>query len=205
MIRINLQGQPRPKKGRRGGPPLEGSVQIIFLLVAAGLGLGFLVVHYGLLQKELNGELERVQKFRSNIAQLQKTQGEVEQFKRQRELLKQRISVIEALQRNRTGAQELLDAVANTVNRVNALWMTSITQKGNSLDIQGTADSMSAVADFITQLKRSGYFDKVEIKETKQDERHPNATTFIFTLTADFVLPGQSTATPGAAAKTGKS
>ena len=30
----------------------------------------------------------------------------------------------------------------------------------------GTAGSINAVANFITQLKHSGYFDQVEIKES---------------------------------------
>ena len=35
----------------------------------------------------------------------------------------------------------------------------------------GTAGSINAVANFITQLKHSGYFDQVEIKESAQDDQ----------------------------------
>jgi type IV pilus assembly protein PilN len=208
MIRINLLGQPRPKKARRaGGAPMEGSLQVIFLIVALVLGLGGLFVHYGMLNKQLKDEQKEVTRLNGERARLTQIKAEVDQREREKSALKQRIAVIEELQRNRTGAQELLDALANTVNRVEALWMTSMTRKGNSLTMDGAADSLNAVANFITQLKRSGYFDKVEIKESKQDERRTAITTFLFTLTADFALSGQNP--PGqpapAGAKAGKS
>ena len=92
----------------------------------------------------------------------------MDRFESQKAVLQQRIDVIETLQRNRTGGQELLQMVANTVVRVDSLWLTSLERKGDSLDIQGEAGSINAVANFITQLKRSGYFDKVEIKEAQE-------------------------------------
>ena len=58
--------------------------------------------------------------------------------------------------------------VANTVVRVDALWLTSLERTGDNLKISGEAGSINAVANFITQLKRSGYFDKVEIKRRKK-------------------------------------
>ena len=104
-------------------------------------------------------------------------------------MLQQRINVIEELQRNRTGGQELLDALANTVSRTDTLWLTSLERKGDGLTLLGTAGSINAVANFITQLKHSGYFDQVEIKESAQDDKDVTVQTFNFTLTAQFALP----------------
>ncbi len=96
----------------------------------------------------------------------------MDEFERQKAVLQQRINVIEQLQRNRTGGQELLDALANTVTRTDTLWLTSLDRKGDGLTIVGTAGSINAVANFITQLKHSGYFDQVEIKESTQDTKN---------------------------------
>ena len=121
---------------------------------------------------------------------------QVDAFEKQKELLQQRISVIEALQRNRSGGQELLDAVANTVSRTETVWLTSLARKGNSLTLNGTAGSINAVAEYITQLRRSGYFSTVEIKETHQND-NPDVQLFEFTVTADFAPPAANqTATP---------
>jgi Tfp pilus assembly protein PilN len=198
MIRINLLGQPRPKARRRPGPA-EGGVQIIFGLVAVGLAVAFLFVHWGLYRNELNSVNLEISKLQDQKNSLLGVKAEIEQLQREKAARQQRVDVIKQLQRNRTGAQELLDAVANTVTRVDALWMTSLTRKGNDLTMEGSADSIAAVANFITQLKRNGYFDKIEISESRQDERRLNVTTFLFKLTASFALPqGKAPATaPG--------
>jgi Tfp pilus assembly protein PilN len=188
MIRINLLGQPRPKARRRPGP-VEGGLQLVFFLVAVGLSAVALFVHWGVLKSDLNSIQKDISRLQSDRTRLQAVKAQVEQLQREKAARQQRVDVIKQLQRNRTGGQELLDAVANTVVRVDALWMTSLTRKGNDLTMEGSADSIASVANFITQLKRSGYFDKIEISESRQDERRQNVTTFVFKLTATLTLP----------------
>ena len=105
------------------------------------------------------------------------------------------MQTIEQLQRDRTGGQELLDEIANTVSRTENLWLTTMTRKGNTLAIEGSSASINSVANFITALKRSGYFQKVEIKESKQDEKATGIQTFTFQLSAEIsppqLAPGQ--------------
>ena len=169
MIRINLLGQSRPKATKQT-VPLEATMQIIFLAVALGLAAIVLSVTYFQQKRELDATNARISALRAEKQSLQQVKQDVERFESQKAVLEQRISVIETLQKNRTGGQELLETVANTVVRVDALWLTSIERKGDSLDITGEAGSINAVANFITQLRRSGYFDKIEIKEAKEDD-----------------------------------
>ena len=183
---------------------MAGTLQAIFLVVAIVAGAAFLLVHYNIQKRDLSRYRDDISKLTAERARLQGIKAEVDRRQQEKAALKQRIDVIEQLQRNRSGGQELLDALANTVNRVDALWMNGLKRTGNSLQMDGAADSLNAVASFITELKRSGYFDKVEIKETKQDEKRPNTTTFIFTLMADFTLPSQAEAAQPAAAKAAK-
>src|SRR5262249_7026848 len=131
-------------------------------------------------------------------ARLENLKAQVDEFSKEKTVLEQRIGVIEQLQRNRVSAQVLLDAMANTVSRTDTLWLTSLSRKDQSLTIVGTAGSINAVDNFITQLKHSGYFDQVEIKESTQDQNKASVDTFSFTLTAQFSLPqGQQPDTPG--------
>ena len=71
-------------------------------------------------------------------------------------------------------------------------------RKGDALTINGSAGSINAVANYITQLKRSGYFQTVEIQESHQDDSSKTIEVFVFSLTAQFGLP-QSAAAPAAA------
>ncbi|HSZ20404.1 MAG TPA: PilN domain-containing protein [Candidatus Acidoferrum sp.] len=196
MIRINLLGRVRPK-ATRTSVPLEATLQYVLLAIAVVVSGGALYGHYLLLDRENTKILAHIQKQMGEKARLEQLKQQVDNFEKQRAVLQQRISVIEELQRNRTGGQELFEAIANTVSRTDTLWLTSVERKGDGLTINGSAGSINAVANYITQLKRSGYFQTVEILESHQDESSKTIEVFIFSLTAQFGLP-QTAAAPAA-------
>lgn len=198
MIRINLLGRARPKAARKA-VPLEATLQVVFLLASLIVGFGLLYIHYWQMDKEDRGVLSHIATQNREKARLEQLKQQVDNFEKQKVVLQQRIAIIEQLQRNRTGGQELLDAIANTVSRTDTLWLSSVDRKGDALTINGSAGSINAVANFITQLKRSGYFQQVEIKESHQDEANKAVQIFVFSLTTQFALPG-STSSPAAAA-----
>ena len=183
MIRINLLGQTRPKAAKKS-VPLEATVQVIFLIAAIGFAAVVLGITYFQQKRQLDETNARISALRQEKASLEQIKSEVEQFEREKAILQQRIDVIETLQRNRTGGQELLQMVANTVVRVDSLWLTTLERKQDALNMEGEAGSINAVANFITQLKRSGYFDKVEITEAKEDDLVKTTQTFNFKMTA---------------------
>jgi type IV pilus assembly protein PilN len=189
MIRINLLGRARPKAVRQA-VPLEATLQIVFLAAALAISFGFLYIHYLQMDKEDKQVLAHIQKQKGEKARLEQLKQQVENFEKEKAVLQQRIAVIEELQRNRIGGQQLLDAIANTVSRTDTLWLTSVDRKGDSLSINGSAGSIDAVANYITQLKRSGYFQQVEIKESHQDTTNKAVQIFLFSLTAQFAPPG---------------
>src|SRR5712692_3638959 len=195
MIRINLLGRARPKAPRRA-VPLEATLQLLLFVLSLLFAIGVLGYHWYQMKSDLKQKDEQIANLRSEKGRLEGLKQQVEAFDKQKSVLQQRINVIEELQRNRTGGQELLDLVATTVTRTDALWLTSMTRKGNTLTFEGSAASINAVANFITQLKRSGYFQKVEIKESHQDDKNTAVQTFVFSLSADFALPQSRPATP---------
>jgi Tfp pilus assembly protein PilN len=188
MIRINLLGRTRPK-AVRSAVPLEATLQVVFLMASLVLAFGLLYIHYWQMDKEDKALQMHIQMQMGEKARLEQLKQQVDNFEKQKAVLTQRISVIEELQRNRTGGQELMDAIANTVNRADTVWLTSVDRKADALTINGSAGSINAIANYITQLKRSGYFQQVEIKESHQDESSKTVQLFIFTLTAQFGLP----------------
>jgi Tfp pilus assembly protein PilN len=194
MIRINLLGRARPK-AQRQAVPLEATLQVVFFLAAMVVALGVLYYNWHSTNDQITEVRLHIQKQSGEKARLEKLKMQVDEFERQKGVLQQRINIIEQLQRNRTGGQELLNALADTVTRTDTLWLTSLNRQGNGLTIVGTAGSINAVANFITQLKHSGYFDQIEIKESTQDTKNSDIQTFAFTLTAQFALPQDRSAT----------
>ncbi|PYU20791.1 MAG: hypothetical protein DMG30_19930 [Acidobacteria bacterium] len=195
MIRINLLGRARPKAARQA-VPLEATLQVVFFAAALLVAFGVLYYNWHSTNQQIIEVRLHIQKQTGEKARLEQLKAQVDEFERQRAVLQQRINIIEALQRNRTGGQELLDALANTVVRTDTLWLTSFTRTGNGLTIIGTAGSINAVANFITQLEHSGYFNQIEIKESAQDTKNTAIQTFTFTLTAQFSLPQDKSAAP---------
>src|SRR5580658_10323177 len=184
MIRINLLGQVRPKATKQS-VPLESTLQILLGVAALAIALIVLSVTYYSQKKQLDDTNRHIADLKTEKANLQQIKLEVDRFEAQKA----------ALQTHRTGAQELLQMVANTVVRVDQLWLTTLERKGDSLNIAGEAGSVNSIANFITQLKRSGYFDKIEIQEAKEDDVAKSVTTYGFTMTAAIAQP--AAASPG--------
>ena len=197
MIRINLLGQTRPRAARR---PVDTGAAIPVVFIGAGAAVGVLVLFllYLSWQKQLNEENTRIKQLQAQKADLEQVKQQVDTFEAQKKILTQRVNTIEQLQRDRTGAQELLDEIASTVSRTENLWLVSMTRKGSSLSMEGAAASVNSVANFITALKRSGYFQKVEIKETKQDDKTAGVQTFVFQMTAEISPPQLAPVAPRA-------
>jgi type IV pilus assembly protein PilN len=184
-----------------------GALPAVFIGAGIAVGLVVLGFFYYTWQKQLTEENNKIKALTAQKTDLEQTKLQVEAFEKQKAVLQQRVSTIEQLQRDRTGGQELLDMVANTVSRTENLWLTDMSRKGKDLSMEGSSASINAVANFITALKRSGYFQKVEIKETKQDTVNTAVVTYTFQISAEISPPQPvqarpaSTPTPASAAK----
>jgi len=190
MIRINLLGQKPPKKPSRA--VAAGMTMTLVLLVGSlVLAGGVLWFFYNDKEKQIQATQLEVNDLNRAIDSLKQTKAQVEAMKAQKLVLDAQYLVLDQLSKNRTGGQELMESLAGTVVRTDAVWLTAMEKKGGTLMLEGTAGSINAVANFITELKRSGKFGKVEISESRQDERTPAVATFLFKLSAEFT-PAQS-------------
>lgn len=199
MIRINLLGRPRPRVKRR--VPIAGTLQLALFLIPIVLAVVALGYHYSLISSELNDyerEIAQQQIIKQRLAQLEK---EIREFQQKQEALQRRINVIEELRQGQKGPVALLDAIGETVNRTETLWLTKLEEKGTNITLEGMAGSINAVANFITELRASGYFRNIEIKEAVQSTESPGVENYKFSLSCDFVLPQtqQPTTSPGGA------
>lgn len=195
MIRINLLGQKPPKKPSRAVP---AGMAVTLMLLAGSLAVagGFLWIVWNDKEKQIHSTQTEVNNLKQQIASLQVVKIKVEDLNSQKQVLDRQYQVLDQLSQNRRGGQELLESLAGTVVRTDAVWLTAMEKKGTTLTLEGTAGSVNAVANFITEMKRSGQFGKVEISESRQDERNPAVATFLFKLTAEFVPPQSKPAAP---------
>jgi len=186
MIRINLLGIPKTKRGKRAAAavsvPSEGPspvfLGLIMLLATVGV-LGYLYLHVNHehedLQRDLQAAIVENQRLSEVKAENERLKKEAEQFNR-------RVQVIKQLEAGRTGPVDFLNQVANTINNTDAVWLQAMTDDGRSVDFTGMALSPNAVADLMVNLQKTGLFKSVEIKETSQDSSVKEMQAFKFEL-----------------------
>jgi Tfp pilus assembly protein PilN len=188
MIKINLLGTPSSKHGKGAAMPVmptEGTsplFAILIVLVAAGLLNGAWYWRLDKRGKEIQQQIAQADMEQKRLAQVKVAFLEKQ---RQADLYKRRVDVIDQLRAAQKGPAELLTSLGDTVNSTEAVWLSRMNDTGNSIDLTGTALSANAVANLITNLKKTGQFKSVEIKETTQDASYHDFQAFNFTLTCE--------------------
>jgi len=192
MIRINLLGVPRKTKGKRAAStvtvPGEGSSTVVLaLFVVAGLVVA-VALSYLWVKKEterLNIEYARAE---AENHRLSDVKAKDEASKRKADQFERRVKVIDELKEAQKGPVNMLNLVADTVNRTDAVWLEAMTSDGKAINFTGMALSADAVADLMANLRKTNAFKTVEIKETSQDPQIKELQAFKFELICEIAL-----------------
>ena len=188
MIRINLLAVSKTKNKRASvdvsipGQGMNATVKIlVVLLVTAAVNLGY---WYELNREKVRIADEMTQAERKN-RELAAVKSRYLEREKQMQSYKRRVDVIDQLRGAQFGPVNLMASLGDTVNRTEAVWLSTMKDNGNNIDIEGMALSQDAVANLISNLQRSGFFKSVEIKESYQDERAKELQAFFFTLVCE--------------------
>jgi Tfp pilus assembly protein PilN len=195
MIKINLLGVPKPKRGKRSGgaaPEMGGGggEGMNPLLVMAVLGLATLGGVWFLYNMESKRAAEianaKATAERENRA-LSEVKATFERKQREAENYRRRVEVIDQLRAAQAGPVSLLTLVGDTVNATDAVWLGKLTDESGNIRIEGTALNVHAIANLMNNLQKTGYFKSVEMTESIQDD-HPIAESiqsFNFMITCE--------------------
>jgi len=194
MIRINLLGKAKQKSKRSamatsavefesvGSPNSSNALAAIIVLAITGGSIWWY-------QNQLNNQALDIKKqmdaAQREAQQLAQTKARFEQRQAVRDEYENRVKIIDSLRANQSGPVELLTMVSATVNNTDEVWLVSMNDAGNSVNVDGTALSSNAVANLMTNLMKTGYFKTVEIKEAYQDEGEKKLQAFNFSLTCE--------------------
>lgn len=103
------------------------------------------------------------------IADLNKKIGDLEKFKKDKKELEQKIGVIATLEENRLTPLKTLDNLAMLVPPKD-IWLVRLTQKGNSLNIEGMGRDNIAVANFMKSIEQFEPVQSVDLVSSKKTE-----------------------------------
>lgn len=189
MIRINLLGI--PKKTTRGGRRAstvaatgggEGSSTVILGLIFAGALVVLIGLAHVWVQREHDVLEKNLQKAVLENQRLADVKAKYEASKKKADMYERRVKVIDELKSAQSGPVDLLNLVADTINSTDAVWLETMTNDGKTLNFTGMALSPNSVADLMANLRKTGAFKTVEIKETAQDNAVKEVQAFKFEL-----------------------
>jgi type IV pilus assembly protein PilN len=160
MIHINLLPVRAAKKREFGRQQL-----ILFGLILVGALLG----NYTWWKAEkdgLNALDQRIASTRTEIAQLEKTIGEVKSITQDKKSLEDKLKILDALKKGRTGPVKVMDELATIIP--NKAWITDYTEQNGNVVMHGFAVTYEDLSAFAQRLKTSKFFANVTIKKASQ-------------------------------------
>jgi type IV pilus assembly protein PilN len=207
MIRINLYpGGQRQKRGKRAAAPevsqggsLAGLL-LVLVVVAAVAAAGNLWYYRQLMAETARLEIEK-QKMDMDYVRLSQVKARYLEREKQKELYKRRVDVIDQLRSNQAGPVKLLSMLSGTVNHTDEVWLTTMTDDGANIHLNGVALSVHGVANLMRNLQDSGFFKSVDIRTSYQDEGVQDMQAFNFELICQKQPPAGPPAQAGSAPK----
>ena len=160
MIFINLLPVRAAKKREFGKQQL---VLFVLLLVLAGIGNYFV---YNRFESELRSLDKQIVDTRAEIAQLEKTIGEVKSIKEDKKALEDKLKILDTLKKGRTGPVKVLDELATIIPQ--KVWIVDFSEQNGAVSMNGAAASYEDLSNFSKKLKVSTHFSNITIKTARQ-------------------------------------
>ena len=176
MIKINLLPVRAAKKREFGRQQI---VLFGLVLVLAGIGNYF---WYNRVDSELTQLDQQIARTRAEIAQLEKTIGEVKSIKEDKKALEDKLKILDTLKKGRTGPVKVMDELSNIIPA--RVWLDDYTEVGGAVTMTGQAQSYEDLSAFSKKLKASTHFTNITIKKASQ--RSDGTVDWSITCTASY-------------------
>lgn len=163
MIRINLL--PYREKQKQAGLKKQ-------VLILSGSFLAFilvLVVIHFYMSFSISGLEKTIQEKEETLTRLNKIVGEVETFKKDKNSLEKKLSIIARLEENRLSEVRYLDDL-NLAVPSRDVWLDRLTQKETELQLEGVARNNMVLSRFMRNLENMSFLQTVDLISSKQKE-----------------------------------
>ena len=176
MIRINLL----PVRAARKKENIRRQVSIFFLTVFFGICvMAYLAFN---LTRNISGMKDDIEVAQKELAELEVINRQIRELRDKLATLEAKMDVIQTLESNRTGAVRVMDLLTTLVIR-QKMWLSSLTETGGRMILQGMAVDNKTVADFMTRLQQSPFFDQVVLVSSRLTPMGPDNKFMAFNIT----------------------
>jgi type IV pilus assembly protein PilN len=143
-----------------------------------------------ILDTRIENQQARNAYLKSNIAELNLKIKEIEELKRQKAALVDRMSVIQSLQGDRPEIVHIFDEIVRALP--DGVYFDQITRKGSFLSFRGSAESNNRVSSLMRQLNSSNWMSAPSLKNvTKNPSFGPQGNKFELTVS---IVPANTSA-----------
>jgi len=122
--------------------------------------------HHDKVDGDLTGLDQQIARTRSEIAQLEKTIGEVKSIKEDKKALEDKLKILDSLKKGRSGPVRVMDDLATIIPA--KVWMVDYAETGGAVTMVGRAASYEDLSAFSKKLKESKHFSNINIKNARQ-------------------------------------
>lgn len=147
----------------------------------------------------IDNQNERNTYLQSEIKQLDLRIAKIKDLEQVRQRLLARKQIIEQLQANRSQMVHLFDELVGTIP--SSVRLTGLKQDGDSMTLDGVAQSNSSVAEYMRNIEASPWMGHVDLRQTENTSKEPRMP-YTFGLNVALSRPkddSDSTTTPAAA------
>ncbi len=196
MIRINLL-KPETKDikdaSAEGKPDFKarkkpGIGNLIFLLLVIALAGAY---YYQ--KRAMDRENQLLSQAKEEKGKLQYVIAKLDESQKQKASLEKKIGLINLLKAQQDLAVRTMDELSRGLP--DWVWLDEVTTDSKSIQIKGKALSNNLVADFISNLENSAYFESVNLISSAQ-KTSKNDQFLEFSLTASVINPKQPAPPP---------
>jgi type IV pilus assembly protein PilN len=197
MIKINLLSEgKRPAAVRKAkGAGEVRDIALWLLLLGALLGVLAAAGYWWYLNGKLKEKQEEVAQAQKEVDALQAVIKEVEDFKKKKKNLADKIAIINELKSNQRGPVRVMDYISRALPEL--LWLDRLKMNASSIEIEGRAFNPNAVANFMDNLDKVPEFKEPVLKDTNAE-----GNVYRFSIAFDYSFvpkkPVEAGAPPGA-------
>lgn len=188
MPKMSLGSMPEPS----GGSPVDRSTMILVVGWVIGFGLlAWMFVGTRAREASLNSKIEAAQLDSARLEGIIKSTQDLE---RRRNIVAQKVTVVQDMDASRYVWAHLLDEVARAVPEytwlvaISAMLQPDTTSKYPHFQLQGRTGNNFALTKYLQQLEASPFIRKVQLRES-QLVREDGKLVYAFLLEADYESP----------------
>jgi type IV pilus assembly protein PilN len=169
MIRINLLAAERPAAKKKAAAAAPGALQAYLFLALFGGGALFVCgAAYWFKAAQIADLDSKIAQNEKRQQELQAIKKQVDAFEARKKTLEAKIKLIEELKARQGGPVHMLDEISKALP--DFVWLTAMDQTGDNVKFDGEGNSLTSVADFISGLERTGWFPKVELVDSVEQQ-----------------------------------